>query len=318
MKNNIKGVIDHHTSDLHFCVRAKPMARIHGKLSTISEDIILEETFNTLIKELGMKNHHDLESDGSMYLEALDQRCRFNLYQQQHGPAIALRLIPKKIPTLDELKLPEHVKKFCALNKGLIIASGATGSGKSSTLAAMIQHINHTQAKHIITIEDPIEFIHEPELSLINQREIKSHTESFHSALRAALRQDPDIILIGEMRDLETIRLALTAAETGHLVLATLHSNSAPEVIDRIINVFPGAEQNTIRMVLSECLAGVMTQELIIQEQGPQKLAMEILVSTPAIKNMIREGKTAQITSAMQMGSGVGMKTIRYASYPNK
>lgn len=306
MKNNIKGAIDCCTSDLHLCVGSKPMARIHGTLAPSSEEIITKEDLRSFLSDLGMNEQEDF--DGSLYSNEFDQRFRINLYQQRQGPAIALRLIPKKIPTLDELKLPEHVKKFCALNKGLIIASGATGSGKSSTLAAMIQHINHTQAKHIITIEDPIEFIHEPKLSLINQREIKAHTDSFHTALRSALRQDPDIILIGEMRDLETIRLALTAAETGHLVLATLHSNSAPEVINRIINIFPGSEQNTIRMVLSECLAGIMTQELIPQKEGPRKLAMEILVSTPAIKNMIREGKTTQIASAMQMGSGIGMQ----------
>lgn len=236
-------------------------------------------------------------------------RCRGNIYYQHRGIAASFRLIPTQPPQLNQIGLPPVFESFCSNKQGLILITGATGSGKSTTLAAMIQHMNQHQRKHIITIEDPIEFIYQSNQSLITQRELNQTTNSFHQALRAALRQDPDVILIGELRDLDTIRLALTAAETGHLVLATLHTNSAAKAIARITDAFPGNEKETIRLQLSESLNTVVAQQLCLRERNLHP-AFEILICTPAIRHLIRENKPAQIYSTMQTGQALGMCTM--------
>ena len=237
-------------------------------------------------------------------------RFRVNAYQQQRGPSIAFRAIPDNVPTLGELGFQGRFENLCDLPNGIIIVTGPTGSGKSTTLAAMIDYINTTMNKHIITIEDPIEFIHKCKNCLINQREINHSTKSFNAALRSALREDPDIILVGEMRDLETIRLALTAAETGHLVFATLHTNSAAKTIDRIIDVFPAAEKDMVRAMLAESLRAVIAQTLLKRPGGGRIAAQEVMVCTPAIRNLIRENKIPQILSAIQTGQAQGMNTM--------
>jgi twitching motility protein PilT len=233
-----------------------------------------------------------------------------NVYHQQQGIGAAFRLIPSQIPTQTALNLPAVFDTFCHAQHGLILITGPTGSGKSSSLAALIHAINKTQAKHIITIEDPLEFVHTADKSLITQREVHTDTLSFEAALRAALREDPDIICVAELRDLESVRLALTAAETGHLVLATLHTASAPQTIDRLIDVFPGNEKDLIRTMLSESLLAIVAQKLQKKLQGGRQALFEILVATPAIRHLIRENKTAQLYSAMQTGKAVGMCTF--------
>jgi twitching motility protein PilT len=237
-------------------------------------------------------------------------RFRVNAFHQAHGPAAVFRVIPDKIPTLDELDLPPVFKQLLELPNGLILVTGPTGSGKSTTLAAMVQYINSTSTSHIITIEDPIEFTHLSDKSLINQREVHRDTHDFAIALRSALREDPDVILLGEMRDLETIRLALTAAETGHLVMATLHTSSAPRAVSRIIDVFPTGEKNIIRNMLSESFAAVICQTLVKKIGGGRVPAFEIMLGTPAIRNLIREDKVAQMYTAIQTAGNIGMSTL--------
>jgi twitching motility protein PilT len=235
-------------------------------------------------------------------------RFRGNLFRQHRGPGAVFRVIPSRVLTADELKLPDAIRNFTKLNKGLVLVTGPTGSGKSTTLAAMIDLINSTRPEHILTIEDPIEFVHKNQMALVNQREVGPHTNSFASALKAALREDPDVILVGEMRDQETISLALTAAETGHLVFGTLHTNSAHKTVDRIIDTFPGELQSQIRAMLSESLRGVVAQQLLRKKGGAGRVAAhEILVGTPAVANLIREGKTFQIPSIIQTGKKDGM-----------
>jgi twitching motility protein PilT len=235
-------------------------------------------------------------------------RFRGNFFNQHRGPAAVFRIIPSRVLTADELGLPEPIRKFTELNKGLVLVTGPTGSGKSTTLAAMIDLINQTRPEHILTIEDPIEFVHQNQRALVNQREVGPHTRSFATALKAALREDPDVILIGEMRDRETISLALTAAETGHLVFGTLHTNSAHKTVDRIIDTFPGELQHQVRAMLSESLRGVVAQQLLRKKGGKGRVAAhEILVGTPAVANLIREAKTFQIPSSIQTGKRDGM-----------
>jgi twitching motility protein PilT len=255
----------------------------------------------------------DWELDCSYSLEGIG-RFRVNVFRQRKGVGAVFRLIPDEIQSIEELGLPVQIEDLVNVSEGLVLVTGPTGSGKSTTLASLIHSINMNQRAHIITIEDPIEFVHQNGLSLINQREVSSHTKSFHEALRAALREDPDIILVGEMRDLETISLALTAAETGHLVLATLHTNSATKTVDRIIDVFPDNQQAQIRAMLSETLRGVVAQSLIRRsdKQGRVPVA-EVLINTPAVANLIREGKTFQIHSSMQTGQVHGMLTFEAA-----
>jgi twitching motility protein PilT len=240
-------------------------------------------------------------------------RYRVNVFQHQRGPGAVLRSIPTKIPTIEQLGLPPMFKELCQKERGLVLVTGPTGSGKSTTLAAMVREINETWDAHILTVEDPIEFVHEPIRCVVNQREVGPHTKSFSNALRSALREDPDVILVGEMRDLETISLAITAAETGHLVFGTLHTSSAPKTVDRIIDAFPGDQQAQIRSMLSESLEAVISQTLVKKNGGGRVAAQEILVATPGIRNLIREQKLHQIPSMMQTGKGVGMCTLDMA-----
>jgi twitching motility protein PilT len=233
-----------------------------------------------------------------------------NVFVQSRGPGAVMRTIPTVIPSLDSLNMPPIVRELCNRERGLILVTGPTGSGKSTTLAAMVDIINETWDAHILTVEDPIEFVHPPKRCLVNQREVGPHTNSFDAALRSALREDPDVILVGELRDLETISLALTAAETGHLVFGTLHTSSAPKTIDRIIDVFPAGQQGQIRTMLSESLEAVIAQTLLKKKGGGRVAATEILVGVPAVRNLIREGKLHQIPSMMQTGQRVGMQTF--------
>jgi twitching motility protein PilT len=299
-------------SDLHLSCGDAPVLRLHGHLQRIKFRELAPADMRTLIFEVlseqqraRFEETHDL--DFAYEIEGI-ARFRGNVFEQHRGMGAVFRVIPSKIPSADELKLPEAIRNFTHLNRGLVLVTGPTGSGKSTTLAAMIDLINSTRSEHIITIEDPIEFVHPAKQALINQREVGPHTESFASALKAALREDPDVILVGEMRDRETISLALTAAETGHLVFGTLHTNNAPKTVDRIIDVFPGDLQDQVRAMLSESLRGVIAQQLLRKKGGAGRVAAhEILVGTPAVGNLIREGKTFQIPSIIQTGKKDGM-----------
>lgn len=312
LKKLLEQTVKHCSSDLHLSPGVPPMIRINGDLVTMenyaalqSEDIqhlmysLMETQQKTLFEE-------QLELDFTLNIPEL-AAFRVNLFYKLNGVASVLRVIPHQVPTLEELELPEIFKKLLNLPNGLILVTGPTGSGKSTTLAAMIDYINRNQSCHIITVEDPIEFIHHSKKSLINQRQVHRDTKDFNTALRSALRQDPDIILIGEMRDLETIRLALTAAETGHLVMATLHTSSAPRTISRIIDVFPTGEKNMIRNMLSESLQAVICQTLLKKINGNRIPAFEIMLGTPAIRHLIREDKIAQMYSTIQTGRNHGM-----------
>ena len=306
--------VNHHASDLHLSAGLPPMLRIHGELQKMNVPLITADQLQQMLQSLLSDSHQqilkqELELDFA-YSIADGARFRINIYHQQRGLAAAIRLIPEKIPTLATLQLPHIFYNFCEYTQGLILITGPTGAGKSSSLAALVHHINQNQAKHIITIEDPIEFIHPQLKSLISQRELHHNTRSFKNALRAALREDPDIILVGELRDLETIQLALTAAETGHLVLATLHTVSAPKTIDRIMDSFPGNEKDMIRAMLSECLTAVVSQKFLNYPENSRRVVFEILVCTPAIRNLIRENKIPQIYSVMQTGQASGMCTF--------
>lgn len=301
-------------SDLHLSTGAAPAIRIDGDLHYLDYPSLDSQTiFNLLNDSMNMQQQKLVpaqhEIDFALTIANLG-RFRVNLFQQHRGLAAVLRVIPSYIPSLEELALPMVIREFTQLTQGLVLITGATGSGKSTTLAAMLDAINSQQRKHIITIEDPIEFIHQNKHCLINQREIARDTLSFNHALRAALREDPDIILIGELRDLETIRLALTAAETGHLVLASLHTASATKTINRIIDVFPGDEKNLVRNLLSESLQAIVCQQLIKKTSGGRMAALEILRATPAIRNLIRENKTTQIYSVLQTNRNLGMQTL--------
>lgn len=311
-------------SDLHLSAGLPPMMRLDGNLWKLSPlqgvpwTALPESELRQIIyQELTADQRERLDRDRELdFAISLDDGTRFrtNIFFQERGLAAAFRLIPTKIRTLDELAMPETVKKLSEMDRGLVLVTGATGSGKSTTLAAMVEHINSTRAAHIITIEDPIEFIHIPKRSIINQREVGQHTRSFANALRAALREDPDVILVGEMRDLETISLAITAAETGHLVLATLHTHSAHTSVDRMINVFPAHEQAQIRSMLSESLQGVLSQVLVPKKGGRGRvLAMELMVAIPGIRALIREQKTHQIPLIIQTGAQYGMITIEHS-----
>jgi twitching motility protein PilT len=235
------------------------------------------------------------------------------VFVQNRGEGAVFRTIPSKIPRFEDLGLPQVIRHLCDEEKGLVLVTGPTGSGKSTTLAAMIDYLNETMAGHILTLEDPIEFVHKPKRSLVNQREVGTQTQTFTQALRSALREDPDVILVGELRDLETTALALTAAETGHLVFATVHTSSAPKTVDRIVDIFPSSQQAQVRTMLSESLLGVITQMLLHKVGGGRAAALEILIGTAAVRNLIRESKTHQIPSAMQVGGKVGMQTMEAA-----
>ncbi len=302
-------------SDLHLSTGAPPIFRLHGELERLNFKALSHEELKGIIFEiLSKKQIEDFELKHDLdfaYSVAGLARFRGNVLMQHRGIAAVFRIIPSKILSVDDLGLPDGVRKFTLLKKGLVLVTGPTGSGKSTTLAAMIDYINSTRKEHILTLEDPLEFIHENKLSLFNQRQIGEHSDSFTSALRAALREDPDVILVGEMRDLETISLAITAAETGHLVFGTLHTNSASKTIDRIIDAFPRDSQEQIRTMLSESLKGVVCQQLLKSADGKGRVAaLEIMVGTPAIANLIREGKTFQIPSIIQTARKDGMQLM--------
>lgn len=305
-------------SDLHLSAGSPPYLRIHGEMIKLDHPALTSEMVQSLIFEILTDKQKRLfienwELDCSYQLQDFG-RFRVNVFMQRKGMGGVFRTIPTIIKTTKELGLPDSLDSLIDTPRGLIVVTGPTGSGKSTTLASLIHSINMTRREHIITVEDPIEFVHEPQLCLINQREVSSHTKSFANALKASLREDPDIILVGEMRDLETIQLAITAAETGHLVFGTLHTNSAPKTIDRIIDVFPEGQQAQIRAMLAESLRGVVAQTLFKRIDQPGRIAaIEVLINTPAISNLIREGKTFQIPSAIQTGLDKGMISFEKA-----
>jgi twitching motility protein PilT len=299
-------------SDLHLSCGNPPIIRVHGHLQRIRFRELTPADLKTLLLEVltaEQRERFETTRDLDFAYEIADvARFRGNVFVQHRGMGGVFRVIPARIPSADELKLPQAIRDFTRLNKGLVLVTGPTGSGKSTTLAAMVDLINQTRPDHILTIEDPIEFVHQPKTALINQREVGPHTLSFTSALRAALREDPDVILVGEMRDRETISLALTAAETGHLVFGTLHTNSAHKTVDRIIDSFSADQQEQVRAMLAESLRGVVAQQLLRKKGGAGRVAAhEILVGTPAVSNLIREGKTFQLPSVIQTGKREGM-----------
>ncbi len=302
-------------SDLHLSAGLPPMIRVHGDIRRINLPPMEHEDVHSMVYDImsdaqRKMYEENLECDFSFAVPNL-ARFRVNAFVQQRGAAAAFRTIPAKVQSLEELNAPKVFAELTNRPRGLILVTGPTGSGKSTTLAAMVNHVNENEYGHILTIEDPIEFLHESKKCLINQREVGPHTLSFSSALRSALREDPDYILVGEMRDLETIRLALTAAETGHLVFGTLHTSSAAKTIDRIIDVFPAAEKEMVRAMLSESLVSVISQTLLKTKDGQGRLAAhEIMIGTPAIRNLIREGKVAQMYSSIQTSQSVGMQTL--------
>ncbi len=302
-------------SDLHVSAGEPPRVRLRGELVALEmEPLGAEEAqraiYEILTDEQRRGFEETLDIDFSFSLPGV-ARFRANVFLQDRGPGAVFRVIPSAVRTLDDLGMPETLRALASKEKGLVVVTGPTGSGKSTTLAAMVDFVNETRAGHILTIEDPIEFVHSSKRCLINQREVRSHTRGFASALRAALREDPDVILVGELRDLETTQLAISAAETGHLVLATLHTNSAPKTVDRIVDIFPAYQQDQIRTMLSESLEGVVAQTLLPSKDGKGRVAaVEVLVGVPAVRNLIREHKTAQIVSCIQTGAQHGMVTL--------
>ena len=302
-------------SDLHLSTGNPPIFRQHGEMVRLNFKVLGHDELKTILFEIlseKQKAHFDETKDLDFAYEVPGlARFRGNIMMQYRGIAAVFRIIPAKILSADELGLPEGVRRMTNFKKGLVLVTGPTGSGKSTTLAGMIDLINSTRKEHILTFEDPLEFIHENKLSLMNQRQIGEHTESFASALRAALREDPDVIMVGEMRDLTTIQLAMSAAETGHLVFGTLHTSTAAKTVDRIIDVFPTDQQEQVRAMLSESLKGVICQQLLKTAEGKGRVAaLEIMLGTPAIGNLIREGKTFQIPSIMQTAKKDGMQLM--------
>ena len=307
--------VHHRASDLHLSAGLAPMLRIDGELRPINVESLDGKTVQTMIYDIMTDTlrktfEERLEIDFAYDVPGT-ARFRVNAFQQDRGPAAAFRTIPSEVQSLEQLRAPPSFSQIINVPRGLVLVTGPTGSGKSTTLAAMVDHLNATRPDHIITIEDPIEFLHTPKRCLINQREVGLHTRAFENALRSALREDPDIILVGELRDLETMRLALTAAETGHVVFATLHTSSAPKTIDRIIDSFPGSEKDMVRSMLSESLRAVICQTLLKRADGKGRVAAhEIMMATPAIRNLIRENKVAQMVNVLQTGQNHGMQTL--------
>jgi twitching motility protein PilT len=308
--------VKHNASDLHLSAGQPPIIRVDGDIRRINLPPLEHRQVHSLVYDI-MNDHQrkvfeeDLEVDFSFEIPNL-ARFRVNAFNQSRGVAAVFRTIPSKVLTLSDLGAPPIFQTIAENPRGLVLVTGPTGSGKSTTLAAMVDYINETHNHHIITIEDPIEFVHQSKSCLVNQREVYRDTKSFNAALRSALREDPDIILVGEMRDLETIRLALTAAETGHLVFGTLHTTSAAKTIDRIIDVFPGAEKDMVRSMLSESMRAVISQTLLKKNGGGRIAAHEIMIGIPAIRNLIREDKVAQMYSVIQTGMVHGMQTMDY------
>jgi twitching motility protein PilT len=308
-------VVKNKASDLHLSSGLPPMIRVHGDIRRINLPPMEHKDVHAMVYDImndAQRKHYEetLECDFSFAVPQL-ARFRVNAFVQNRGAAAVLRTIPSKVLTLEQLNAPKIFADIANQPRGIVLVTGPTGSGKSTTLAAMIDYINDKEFGHILTVEDPIEFVHESKKCLINQREVGPHTLSFNNALRSALREDPDVILVGEMRDLETIRLALTGAETGHLVFGTLHTSSAAKTIDRIVDVFPAAEKEMVRSMLSESLRAVISQTLLKTKDGNGRVAAhEIMIGTPAIRNLIRENKVAQMYSAIQTGQQFGMQTL--------
>jgi len=318
MQKLLTHAVSSKASDLHISAGSPMMMRIHGLMVKIHENTVGKETTQNIIYQILTKEqieffekHHEL--DFALYLHEIG-RFRVNVFHQRNGLGAAFRVIPDKIPTMEQIGLPKVIQELIELDYGLILVTGPTGSGKSTTLASMIDHINTIKDGHIITIEDPIEFIHTSKKCIVNQREVGSHTGSFANALRSSLREDPDYILVGEMRDLETIALALTAAETGHLVFGTLHTSSASKTITRIIDAFPTNQQDQIRVMFSESIQGVIAQRLYPRRDEPGRIAaFEIMIATQAVRNLIRENKVYQIESIIQTGRQLGMQDLEQA-----
>jgi twitching motility protein PilT len=306
-------------SDLHLCVGSPPIVRTDGHIVPLDPAVApltADQVVQLLAPIMPEKNRKEFaerhDTDFAYEIETL-ARFRSNVFADRRGPGAVFRVIPSKILTAEQLGLSPHILNLCALNKGLVLVTGPTGSGKSTTLCAMIDYINRTRPDHIITIEDPIEFVHQNQKCLINQREVRTHTDSFKDALRAALREDPDIVLVGELRDLETVAIAIETAETGHLVFGTLHTTTAASTVDRVIDQFPSDRQAQIRIMLSESLKGVIAQTLCRKIGGGRIAALEVLIATQAVSNLIREGKTFQLPSIMQVNKAAGMVSLNDA-----
>jgi twitching motility protein PilT len=304
----------HEASDLHISAGEPPLMRVHGDIKRIQAPALSAEQAQAMLYEIMNESQRALFEERSELDFALDAqgvaRFRVNVFRQQRGLGAVLRRIPSQVESLEALGMPQVLHSLSRKERGLVLVTGPTGSGKSTTLAAMIDRINQELEGHVITIEDPIEFVHTPKRCLINQREVGPHTHSFSNALRSALREDPDIILVGEMRDLETIQLALTAAETGHLVFGTVHTSSAPKTVDRIIDVFPPNQQGQVRAMLAESVQAIISQTLCKRLSGGRVAALEILTGTTAVRNLIREGKIHQLPGVMQTSHAVGMQTL--------
>ena len=307
--------VEQNASDLHISPYMPPLVRIRGEVMPLDmAPLTGEETHAAIYDILNdvqkriFEERRDL--DFAFEIPGMS-RFRANVLLQQHGPGAVFRVVPTKVRTLDEMGMPKVLKTLASREKGLVLVTGPTGSGKSTTLAAMVDYVNDNHRGHILTIEDPIEFVHNSKRCLVRQREVGPHTHSFANALRAALREDPDVILVGELRDLETTQLAISAAETGHLVFATLHTNSASKTVDRIIDIFPSGQQAQVRTMLSESIEGVVAQSLLPSKDGKSRVAaLEVLVGVPALRNLIREDKTAQILSVIQTGTQYGMQSL--------
>jgi twitching motility protein PilT len=315
MDRYFKLMVEYGTSDLHLCTGCKPMFRKDGSIVPLknAEPLTNEQCANLLFEIMPDKNKEEFRDTNDTdfaYELAGAGRYRMNIFRDNRGMGAVARLIPSEVLTFEQLKSPEVLKKFCQLHKGLVLVTGPTGSGKSTTLAAMIDYINKSRNEHILTIEDPIEFVHQNHRCLVNQREVGVHTDSFKKALRAALREDPDIVLVGEMRDLETTHIAIETAETGHLVFGTLHTTTAISTVDRLIDQFPADQQSQIRLMLSGNLKGVVAQNLLKKKGGGRVAALEVMVVTPAVSALIREAKTSQIMSIMQTSKREGMTLL--------
>ena len=311
----IRASIGAGSSDIHISTQRPASCRVSGKLFAIDTDVLsnkdLEVMIQPFFKIKGVREKMENKGEAD-FAYSFDDTTRFrvNMFKQKGEYAVVMRLLPTTMPQPEQLGLPEAVQNFVNLKRGLVLVTGETGSGKSTTLAALLNRINNTQQKHIITIEDPIEFVHNHKMCMVNQREVGIDTMSFANALRASLREDPDIILVGEMRDLETIETALTAAETGHLVFSTLHTNSAPATIARVVDVFPPEQQQQVRVQLANVLEGIVCQQLLPTREGGRMACFEVMVANSAIRNLIREGKSFQLTSQIQTGRKQGMQTM--------